>query len=338
MSVQNNSDPVNSNPVSQVFNKALGEIKNADAEVKTLTKSLIGKFSGSKEEISGNAGEKGSLSLNKLCGYIPKALQYTPVAVAARGLAIVCVLLGKADNGSGKNLINEDSQVDENLKPKSPETSYEDVAEADRLALQYAAEDIENARDELEALKQKPSVTDDELKAAEKKLQEAIDGYGVLRETSEPPSVADDLSKSVSNTPSKEEASVKEEAPANDTSSQVSDASNKVGLAKSDSSKLEEANKKLTEAEEVSNLVKNKKLDKKDREALNKVYNNMISLAEQKKEWETDKEQEVGSLDYPDLHYDEMIRQITERLDVAVGSYEELKERLTNIANSQQIQ
>jgi hypothetical protein len=64
----------------------------------------------------------------------------------------------------------------------------------------------------------------------------------------------------------------------------------------------------------------------------------MISLAEQKKEWETDKEQEVGSLDYPDLHYDEMIRQITERLDVAVGSYEELKERLTNIANSQQIQ
>ncbi|MGZ3633572.1 MAG: hypothetical protein ACXWM7_04665 [Parachlamydiaceae bacterium] len=306
MSVSNNS-----NPVSQVFNKTLGEIKKADTEVKTLTKSLIHKLSGSKEEISDNAGEKGSLFLNKLCGYVPKLLQYTPAVVAARGLAIGCVSLGRLGKSES---VSSTTSKQESLSP-----------------LESAGKGMEAARNGLEALGQNPPVAEE--KAARAKLEEAIIRYEALKANELLPG-ANDLSKSISNTPANEEASVKEEpkeeALENDTSSKVLDASHKVELAKSDSSKLEEAKEERTEAEEVSNLVKNKKLDKQDRKALELAYNNMIVWQGRKKEFEADKELDIEEYGVAEPHRDEMIRQATEQLNVAVKKYEEWKELLQN--------
>jgi hypothetical protein len=191
---------------------SLGGIRNADTEVKTLTKSLIGKLSGSKEGISGNAGEKGSLSLNKLCGYLPKALQYTPVAVAARGLAIGCVLLGRTGNLSKptndmsrkeepsaldnlSEVIDEVKEYLEDLK-KSPEANEKGIThyqneladlekmyddQKDQQTLNDISIAIDAVKEYLEDLEKSPEANEKEITHYQNELADLQERYDDLR-------------------------------------------------------------------------------------------------------------------------------------------------------------
>jgi hypothetical protein len=124
MSISNNSVSI-----KQVFNEVTGRVKDANADVNTLVKGLIGKKVGANYEESSEKTEGNSnKGLQKFCNLPLKLLAYTPIFLLSRGLIVGGAVIVKGGHDLRTNLIG--GKVDKNLVKEIGEAETKRAEEA----------------------------------------------------------------------------------------------------------------------------------------------------------------------------------------------------------------